>query len=115
MVLDLVSSKASYPHLHHKLIKSYAMEALLNAQEETQEDLSNYHKSLKFMKDIKDSRWKKHKSVGYGWDYRFENRQAVGSALIYQKEAVHTGFFKKEENYPQRMSGYRVRRNLHQL
>jgi len=46
-----------------------------------------------------------------GWDYRFEGKDKVGSALVYRQRIIHMAFFKmsKEERVG-RMSGYKRRR-----
>ncbi len=50
-------------------------------------------------------------SLKQGWDYRFEGKDKVGSALVYRKRIIHMAFFKvsKEERVG-RMSGYKRRR-----
>ena len=47
------------------------------------------------VKEISDT---KHKSVGLGWDIRFEGKQKVGSALINEKNVIHMAFFTIDES-----------------
>lgn len=54
---------------------------------------------------------KKYKSVGMGWDYRFEGKSLVGSALVYRKKVVHMAFFKMgEAERAGRIADYGTRR-----
>jgi hypothetical protein len=46
-----------------------------------------------------------------GWDYRFEGKDKVGSALVYRKGIIHMAFFKiSKEERAGRMSGCKRRR-----
>jgi len=42
----------------------------------------------------KDCKEKKYPSTEQGWDYRFEKKDKVGSALVYRKGIIHMAFFK---------------------
>ena len=54
---------------------------------------------------------KKYTSLGLGWDFRFEGKNKVGSALVVEKEIIHMAFFKmSKEERTGRMSGYKMRR-----
>jgi len=35
----------------------------------------------------------RHKSIGHGYDYRYEGDTCVGSALVYRKVMIHAAFF----------------------
>ena len=48
---------------------------------------------LESLQNIKEDRFD---SVGYGYDYRYEGAESVGSSLIYQDEVIHSAFFKNE-------------------
>jgi len=37
-------------------------------------------------------------TTGQGWDYRFEGKKVVGSALIDNKTVIHTAFFKASKS-----------------
>jgi len=46
-----------------------------------------------------------------GWDYRFEGKSLVGSALVYRKKVVHMAFFKMgEAERAGRIADYGTRR-----
>ena len=44
------------------------------------------------------------------WDYRYEGKQVVGSALLYRKKVIHMAFFRVTEGEKAGpMAGYRRR------
>jgi len=94
--LDIIPNEKAYKVLHPKLVKSYAMDAIL-----LREKTGNGKKSdnaASFMDEIRACREEKHKSVGYGWDYRFHGKQVVGSNLEHQLEVIHASFFRVDES-----------------
>ena len=95
MGFDIVSSKSAYRDLHQKLIKSYSLDALVNENKKIKLD-DILDKAKKFIKDIQQCNEGKHKSVGYGFDYRFASDSFIGSALLYQ-DVIHASFFKSFE------------------
>ena len=46
-----------------------------------------------FLDDLAECRVDRYKSVGHGWDVRFEGRRMFGSALEYRKGLVHMAVF----------------------
>ena len=63
-------------------MKSYAIEALLEEKgDNNKEDISEAVDV--FLEDLKSSLEETHKSVGYGYDHRFESPRTLGSALIH--------------------------------
>jgi len=63
------------------------------------------------LQEIKDCTEKKYPSSGQGWDYRFEGKDKVGSALVFDDTIIHMAFFKmSKEERVDRMSGYKRRR-----
>jgi hypothetical protein len=107
--LDLISRKSAYRILHPKLVKSYALEAILQKKEKAAS--SKNDKTIAFIKDIAACSEKKYESIGNGWDYRFEGKQVVGSALVYRKKVIHMAFFRiTESEKAGSMSSFRRRR-----
>jgi len=51
----------------------------------------------RFLREITECQEQKYKSVGLGWDYRFEAPQKVGSALVSDESIIHMAFFAIEE------------------
>lgn len=93
---DAISLESAYKKLHPKIVKSYAMDTLL--QEKKKSMLPSLEKAKTFIKEAIASHGKKYKSTGYGWDYRFEGENIVGSALIYNRNVIHTAFFRIEKS-----------------
>lgn len=93
--LDMLSLAPAYQILHPKLLKSYAMEAILNPKKKAPK--ASRKKAEAFLAAIKGCEEKKYNSVGMGWDYRFRGKNAVGSALLYRKKVVHMAFFRVDE------------------
>lgn len=105
---DIISRPAAYKIVHLKLVKSYALEALLQKKDKTHEP--SVDKAKEFLEEILQSEEKKYKSIGQGWDYRYKGKSMVGSALVYRKKVIHMAFFRTtESDQAGRMSGYQER------
>ncbi len=109
--IDVVSLHSAYAPLHAKLVKSYAMEALLEKKEDREYNVSAA--SLRtFIDTAAASTGARFKSVGLGWDHRFETKNLVGSALECDEHVIHFASFglaASEKIDP--MAGYRRRRS----
>jgi len=90
--LELVSREEAYRQYHEKIIRSYALHALMNQQiEDSKAEPS--HDLEKIIKEIMGCQHKAYPSIGYGEDYRYRNGNIVGSALIFQETPIHAAFF----------------------
>jgi hypothetical protein len=92
---DLVSRDSAFKELHSKLVKSYAMEAVLlkNGNDVT----NGMKKAEDFIRQVTACGGRKYASAGSGWDHRFEGDEIVGSALVCGKDVIHTAFFRMTE------------------
>ena len=107
---DMLSRETAFEIIFPKLVKSYAMDALLEKNKK-KEDVAWRETAGKFMEEIKECQEKKYASLGQGWDYRFEGKDKVGSALVFDDTIIHMAFFKmSKEERAGRMSGYKRRR-----
>lgn len=97
MGFDVLSSASAYNNLHKKLIKSYALDALVQKKNGGIKSDINSDKAIKFIKGVIKSDESKHKSVGYGFDYRFAGDSFIGSSLVYNGEVIHASFFRSVE------------------
>ncbi|MGD8536088.1 MAG: hypothetical protein PVF66_09600 [Candidatus Aminicenantes bacterium] len=88
---DFISSETAYGILHPKLVKSYAMDAILQKTKLTQEP--DVNKAKAFIRQTQKCKEKKYVSVGKGWDYRYEGKLLVGSALKSGQKVIHMAFF----------------------
>jgi len=93
---DFISLDTAYALLYPKLVKSYAMEALM--QKSPQSGKPAADKAKDFLKEASRCKEKKYKSVGKGDDHRFEGKLLVGSALKFQKKVIHMAFFSITES-----------------
>jgi hypothetical protein len=112
--LDVVSNASAYKDLHKKLIKSYALDSMVQKDKTIKSNISVYM-AQEFINEIIKSNQSKNDSVGYGLDYRFASRSYTGSSLVYKDEVIHASFFRSiEENEIGGMARYRTRANLRQ-
>ena len=89
--MDVFSRPEAYVILHYKLLKSYCMDAILDIS--TKDSDVPTVETRSFLDKIHQCNEKKFKSIGHGWDHRFESDQVVGSALIFQNVPIHMAFF----------------------
>jgi len=92
MGFDLISRAAAYEVLHHKLVKSYVMDALL--QKTNGRRKAKLDDARAFVKEAQSCSEKRYKSTGLGWDYRFDGGAIVGSSLEHDSTVVHAAFFR---------------------
>jgi hypothetical protein len=108
---DFLSLDTAYAMLHPKLVKSYAMEALLQKRPKTEKP--GKEKGKEFLMEASRCKGKKYKSVGKGDDHRFEGKQLVGSALKFQKKVIHMAFFSiSESEKAGKIAGFKRRREF---
>ena len=109
--LDVISREKVYETLHPKLVKSYAMDALLQKKDPFDEPSVGQAKA--FLQEIQECEENKFDSIGQGHDYRFEGERVIGSALVFAQKVIHLAFFRlaKSERVDN-MSGYLQRRDF---
>ena len=109
--LDFISRESAFEKLQPKLIKSYAMEAILESREERRKPEKKQAED--FLKEAAECEEKKYDSVGKGTDYRFTGKNVVGSALIVDDKVIHMAFFRiTESEKAGDMAGLRRRRRF---
>jgi len=113
---DIVSRESAYRDYHRKLVRSYAMDAVLDKDESGGE--VSIEDAREFLQTALCSKEKKYRSKGLGWDYRYDGEAAVGSSLVCEGSVVHAAFFSKKDDSEDRpgerldfMSDMRTRRN----
>jgi hypothetical protein len=92
---DVISLASAYEIVHPKLIKSYAMDPLLSRS--NQNNTPSIDKAQSFIEEAAQCEEKRFKSVGHGWDHRFEGKGMVGSSLVYQEQVIHLAFFRTDQ------------------
>jgi hypothetical protein len=105
--MDFVSRAQAFGTLFPKLIKSYAMEAmLLRERRKAGRGKGGADKASvkpgedavrEFLKRAAACEEKKYESVGLGWSYRYSGAGIVGSALSVDEKVVHMAFFSVDE------------------
>ncbi len=51
-----------------------------------------------FIEEARQCKEEKFKSIGHGWDHRFEGPKTVGSALVHEEKVIHMAFFTVTES-----------------
>jgi len=85
--LDIFSNESAYEGYQEKLIKSYAMEAMVT--EESNNQKPSHELAEAFIQNAAHSNESKHSSVGIGHDYRLQGSEVIGSALVHEEEVIH--------------------------
>jgi hypothetical protein len=104
---DFVSRPVAFERLFPKLVKSYAMEAMLAAENKGKDKAGRGAKTAveapsadaarAFLAVAGACEEQRHESVGLGWYYRYSGKDVVGSALAVEDKVVHMAFFSVEE------------------
>lgn len=90
--LDILSRDDAYARLAPKLVKSYAIDALLATSED--DGPASLELAEMFLREAADTRQHQFESVGHGIDYRYRSGIVVGSALVVDEVVVHAAFFR---------------------
>lgn len=93
---DFISKEKAFEVLFPKMVRSYAMEAVLNDNQD--EAGVDRERAERFLREAADCEEKKYESVGRGYDYRYESKGMVGSALAVDEKVVHMAFFRIGES-----------------
>ena len=91
---EMIYNKDRYKEYHDKLVESYIIDAISKADE-------TYDKAIikkdDFLNDIKKASGESFDSVGLGVDYRIENDNITGSAMIFDDTLINASIFRKVE------------------
>lgn len=91
---DAVSLAPAYAVLHGRLVKSYAMDALLREVRKAPGKDGGREKALAFIGEAGECGGKGFPSAGLGTDVRFRGERIVGSSLVYRDKVIHAAFFR---------------------
>jgi hypothetical protein len=91
--MDRVSRPEAYAHLHGKLLRSYALDALraTDGRRCAPEAVAGFARALR------EARGDRFRSPGLGWDVRFCGRGLVGSALVFRGWVLHAAAFATDD------------------
>lgn len=109
--LDLVSLTTAYAKLHAKLVRSYTLEALLDAKAAEAAPDNVATRAREFIDEICKAEACQFPSVGHGTDHRYRGKGLAGAALVHEKEVIHAAFFRLDDiESPDRMASHLHRR-----
>jgi hypothetical protein len=92
--LDVVSRPGAYGGLHPKLVRSYALEALLEPIPSAPKANGWREEAEAFLREIAAAEETQFPSFGYGADHRFSGKNFGGAALVHAGEVIHAAFFR---------------------
>lgn len=94
---DIVSRPKAYRNQHAKLLRSYAVDAVVEKPRllQTGNDEIQGDRVADFLAAVAQCQGQKFPSVGMGEDIRFKGPDLIGSALLVEDCAVHAAFFPK--------------------
>ncbi|MCX7880578.1 MAG: hypothetical protein N2517_07940 [Ignavibacteria bacterium] len=91
---DAFCSKELYAKQHKKLIRGYALDAILHKTQK--QDSPAIETAKKFLESIFDCKEVFHNQTGSGIDYRYDSDKITGFALVYEDKVIHTAFLPKK-------------------
>ena len=97
---DVVSRPEVYGRLHERLVRSYVLDALLEAPPSTAPTADVSALARSFLGSLDQSREEVFPSVGYGRDHRYHAPALTGSALVHDQHLIHAAFLTMETAAP---------------
>ena len=92
VALETVSSEDAFKRSFGKILRSFAVEALLSKYETTTRP---DHEAVEaFIHEAESCQESRHESVGEGYDFRYESKDMVGSVLVVEDDVVHASIFR---------------------
>jgi len=90
---DVVARSAAYAHVHARLVRSYALDALTQQAEAGADDART---AKEWLVGLSDAVGTTHDSPGNGVSYRYTGPGFLGSALVVDDAVLHAVFFAAE-------------------
>ncbi|MCK4790651.1 MAG: hypothetical protein KAV87_43350, partial [Desulfobacteraceae bacterium] len=94
--MDALSRGSAYEAVHSILMKSYAIEAIIQGKDPFVEP--SIGNAQAFLDEFQECRGSAFASVGLGIDVRFEGEAVTGSALVVEGNVLHLSFFRLDHN-----------------
>lgn len=92
--LEMIYNSDRYKEYHDRLVESYIIDAMRKQDEE----VKNVDESSEdFLEDIRKSNLESYDSVGLGIDYRVDDEDITGSAVVFDETLINASFFKKRD------------------
>jgi hypothetical protein len=108
--VDMISLTGAYTKIHQKLVRSYALEGLLESKQQTTAQNGIATHARQFLDEITAAEERHFPSIGHATEHRFKGKVLVGAALVHENEVIPAVFFRLDEaQHPVRMPSYRHR------
>lgn len=92
--LDLLRPAKRFAHLYPKLLRGYALEALLGGPKVTK-DFDPEASALRSFAQIMESKMEEHAAADLGYEVRLEGEWVSGSGLVWEEELIQLSVFPK--------------------
>ena len=93
---EMISREDAFQKLYSKLLRSYAMDAILLTQRPSHRSTISTVANA-FIAGIRNCNAESYPSVGLGVDYRFSGNGKIGSGLVVENIPVYLAFYTTEE------------------
>lgn len=93
LCMDYFSSKTLLRKYKLKLLKGYAIDAMMRKNENT--EIRNKKEIKEIISNLNKGKISRYPSLSLGEEIRIENDKFIGRALGYQEKLVHASFFEK--------------------
>lgn len=109
--METISLTTAYARIHSKLVRSYALEGLLESKQQTPSLDTIATHARTFVEGIAVAEEGQFPSIGHGTDHRFKSKVLAGTALVHENEVIHAALFRLDGiEQPERMSSYQAHR-----
>jgi hypothetical protein len=92
--LDLLRPARRFARLSHKLLRGYALEALLQ-KKRVPKDFDPEASALRLFAEILEAGVEEQRAADLGYDLRLETKRVSGSGLLWQDELIQLSVFPK--------------------
>lgn len=90
--LEMLYNSERYKEYHDRLVESYIIDAMRQEGESSKIDEQS---TSEFIDEIKNSKVESFDSVGLGVDYRIDEEDISGSAVVFDETVINASFFKQ--------------------
>ena len=96
--VDLVSHSEAYEGLHDRLLRSYAIEALVMNHRQASTTQKAPEDVAAFLSSTEKAEVSEFPPVGVGSDLRIQSPSVLGAALEFEETAIHLSLFPNRES-----------------
>jgi len=99
--LDSFGRKTTWRSVFPKLVRSYAMDAIVRSAVEPASGPASEMSPEAFLAELTTAPRESYDSVGAGKDYRLETENLIGAALVVEDHLLHLTAFPKDHSKPE--------------